>query len=72
VVCDAVLSKMPFGGALMGAGGTPARPTLGVRLMRGGIRLAYGAAGAFTGTGAGLLQVPHYLLRGRSLALCDS
>lgn len=58
-VCGAVLARVPYGGLLLGGdggGADPAQPSLAVRAMRRGLRVAYGAAGAVNGVGAGVLR----------------
>ncbi|CAL8464178.1 g3713 [Coccomyxa elongata] len=62
VVCNSLLARVPFGSSLLRSIGdeeeaaTRVQPTLAVRAIRGGIRVAYGAAGTVTGVGAGVLR----------------
>ncbi|BDA49301.1 hypothetical protein COCOBI_13-4130 [Coccomyxa sp. Obi] len=62
LVCNGVLARVPFGSALLQSIGaeeeapTWVQPSLAVRTIRGGIRMAYGAAGTVTGVGAGVLR----------------
>lgn len=57
-ICTSVLARVPFGSVLLGRGGDAARPqpSLAVRAVRGGIRIAYGAAGTVSGIGMGVLR----------------
>lgn len=63
-VCNSVLSRVPIVGPLVTVG-EPEKPSLPVRVMRRGIRMAYGTAGAVSGTGAGMLSAPQILFRRR-------
>lgn len=62
LVCNSLLARVPFVSALPNSIGdeeeaaTRVQPTLAVRGIRGGIRIAYGAAGTVTGVGAGVLR----------------
>ena len=67
VLAEAVLARVPFGGAslasqLAGAH-LSAHPSLPVRAMRQGLHMAYGSTGAVTGIGQAMLHVPRLLLK---------
>lgn len=61
-VCNSVLSRVPLVGTMVRAG-APVEPSLPVRMMRQGIRIAYGTAGAVSGSGAGMLRAKQVLFR---------